>query len=832
MKNFIKQPSANGLITLRPTHLLIGKLANLLIFLLIFVSCSKSDNNDTPEAPTTVQTPEHLTDWKPQPKVDAAQPYMAFTTGSASATTLSLTAVGSTATATDVWVDTNNNGIFDEGVDKRITDFTKPITFTAASGVFTVYGKVKELTATGNALTAADVRKNEALTKLNVADNQLSEKALLNLVNSLPATTASGTTAVVLRKDTDERNTVTEAVRIAAKQRGWQALKVEKGKEVPDLPADTQAPKAGAITEATATAFNSVLVKWTAATDNKTAAKKLRYQVLYNVKGSDEVNPSEVKENMLELTLTGLTEKTTYIVKVKVMDKAGNATDYEAKEVTTPAAPVTADTQAPKAGAITEATATAFNSVLVKWTAATDNKTAAEKLRYQVLYNVKGSGEVKTSALKENMLVLTLTGLTEKTTYVVKVKVMDEAGNTAEYQAKEVTTPAELDTQAPTPAAISDRITVTDQTATLNWEGATDNRTSFDDLRYQVFWKAQGSTEVQNSGTPKAAFFSYKIEGLTPYTTYTVWVEVSDKAGNKAKYPEKTFTTAKKEEPKPEPKDTHYIVLTTQKTVGEKVKLNINAAEEDQAGVWLDLNGNGKWDEGIDQKPTKFSRDIEYTLQAQTFRIYGKVWHLDCQNNQLTGLDISQNAALTRLVVEGNNLSSIAHLEHLKELSIDSHTLLASSLPKELTFLRVNETTPLTTINTSPFTELNSLDIDNCKNLKSLDLSNNTKLKALFVTNTGLTTLDLSHQPNLRSLYADFTPLTKLNAAGNKALKYVYIKLTQEGKGLQGEALMDFLKQLPTHEKGKEGRMHLRRTQATDAVKNYLASKFWKVEAR
>ena len=832
MKNFIKQQSANGLITLRPTHLLIGKLANLLIFLLIFVSCSKSDNNDTPEAPTTVQTPEHLTDWKPQPKVDVAQPYMAFATGSASATTLSLTAVGATASATDVWVDTNNNGIFDEGVDKRITDFSKPITFTAASGVFTVYGKVKELTATGNALTAADVRKNEALTKLNVADNQLSEKALLNLVNSLPATTASGTTAIVLRKDTDDSNTVTEAVRIAAKQRGWQALKVEKGKEVPDLPADTQAPKAGTITEATATAFNSVLVKWTAATDNKTAAKKLRYQVLYNVKGSSEVNPSEVKENMLELTLTGLTEKTTYIVKVKVMDKAGNATDYEAKEVTTPAAPVTADTQAPKAGAITEATATAFNSVLVKWNAATDNKTAAEKLRYQVLYEVKGSGEVKTSALKENMLNFTLTGLTEKTTYVVKVKVMDEAGNTAEYEAKEVTTPAELDTQAPTPAAISDRITVTDQTATLNWEGATDNRTSFDDLRYQVFWKAQGSTEVQNSGTPKAAFFSYKIEGLTPNTSYTVWVEVSDKAGNKAKYPEKTFTTAKKEEPKPEPKDTHYIVLTTQKTVGEKVKLNINAAEEDQAGVWLDLNGNGKWDEGIDKKPTKFLQNIEYTLQAQTFRIYGKVWHLDCQNNQLTGLDISQNAALTRLLIEGNNLSSIAHLEHLKELSIDSHTLLASSLPKELTFLRVNETTPLTTINTSSFTELNSLDIDNCKNLKSLDLSNNKRLVTLYISNTGLTTLDLSHQPQLRNLYADSTPLTKLNAAGNKALKYVYIKLTQEGKGLQGEALMDFLKQLPTHEKGKEGRMHLRRTQATDAVKNYLASKFWKVDAR
>ena len=812
----------------RTAHWLIFILANLLIF----SSCSKSDNNDTPEAPATVQTPEHLTDWKPQPKVDVAQPYMAFATGSASATTLSLTAVGATASATDVWVDTNNNGIFDEGVDKRITDFSKPITFTAASGVFTVYGKVKELTATGNALTAADVRKNEALTKLNVADNQLSEKALLNLVNSLPASTASGTTAVVLRKDTDERNTVTEAVRIAAKQRGWQALKVEGGKEVPDLPTDTEAPKAGAITEATATAFNSVLVKWTAATDNKTAAEKLRYQVLYNVKGSDEVKTSEVKENMLELTLTGLTEKTTYIVKVKVMDEANNATDYEAKEVTTPAAPEAADKEAPKAGAISEATAT-FNTLNLKWTAATDNKTVAEKLRYQVLYNVKGSSEVKTSELKENMLVLTLTGLTEKTTYVVKVKVMDEAGNTAEYEAKEVTTPAELDTQAPTPAAISDRITVTDQTATLSWETAKDNRTSFDDLRYQVFWKAQGSAEVKNSGAPKAGMFSYVIKELTPNTSYTVWVEVSDKAGNKAKYPEKTFTTeAKKEEPKPEPKpepkDTHYIVLTTKKAVGEKISLTINAAEADKAGVWLDLNGNGKWDEGIDQKPTFFYGN--YTLKAQTFRIYGKVNSIDCTYNELTMVDISHNPALTKLFAYDNNLPSIAHLDQLKELGIDTHTLLASSLPQGLTYLTINETdsAPLSTIDTSPFTELENLNLY-CKSLKSLDLSNNKRLLILYISNTGLTELDLSHQPNLYTLYVSLTPLTKLNVAGNRVLKYVELNLTQEGKGLQGEALMDFLKQLPTREKGKEGKIALSPAQATEAVKSYLASKHWKV---
>ena len=605
----------------RTAHLLIFTLANWLIF----TGCSKNDNNE-PEAPTKIETPTHLSDWTPQPKVDAAQPYMAFATGSASATTLSITVVGATTSATDVWVDTNNNGIFDEGVDKRITDFTTPITFTATDKVFTVYGKVKELTATGNALTAADVRSNAALTKLNVANNQLSEKALLNLVAHLPKATATGTTAVVLRNtgDPNEKNVVTDAVLGAAKEQGWQALKIEDSKEVTDLPTDTEAP---------------------------------------------------------------------------------------------------------------------------------------------------------------------------------------------------------------TPATMNEKITVTDQTATLSWETAKDNQTSFDDLRYQVFWKAQGSTEVQNSGTPQAAMFSYVIKGLTASTTYTVWVEVSDKAGNKATYPEKTFTTeAKKEEPKPDALNTSdYIVLTTDKAVGKKIELTIDAAEEDEAGVWLDLNGNGKWDEGIDQKPTKFSLDIKYTLQAQTFRIYGKVSSLYCNDNELTMVDISHNPALTELYAQGNKLPSIPHLEQLKGLSIDSHTLLASSLPQGLTLLGVNETTPLTTINTSPFTELQVLNVQGCNSLKSLDLSNNTKLKALFVTNTGLTTLDLSHQPNLRSLYASSTSLTKLNIAGNKALQNVYIQLTDEGKGLQGEALMDFLKQLPTKEANNKGSIYLSPAQATEAVKNYLASKHWKV---
>ena len=66
-----------NLSNIRPAHWLIFTLANWLIF----TGCSKNDNNE-PEAPTKIETPTHLSDWTPQPKVEVAQPYMVFATGS------------------------------------------------------------------------------------------------------------------------------------------------------------------------------------------------------------------------------------------------------------------------------------------------------------------------------------------------------------------------------------------------------------------------------------------------------------------------------------------------------------------------------------------------------------------------------------------------------------------------------------------------------------------------------------------------------------------------------------------------------------------------------
>ena len=285
------------------------------------------------------------------------------------------------------------------------------------------------------------------------------------------------------------------------------------------------------------------------------------------------------------------------------------------------------------------------------------------------------------------------------------------------------------------------------------------------------------------------------------------------------------------ETPTPTDPASYYIELTTEKAVGEKIKLDVGADKADEAGVWLDLNGNGKWDEGIDLKPTRLYNSIEYSLQAQTFRIYGKVKILNCTGNELNALDISHNPALTNLYAVNNKISSIAHLEGIKDLKIDSHTLKNSLLPKGLSDLTVNETegAPITNIDTSPFTELKSLFIINCKNLKSLDLSNNKKLMKRYIEGTSLTTLDLSQQPQLFQLEVYSTPLTKLNIEGNKALDYVVVQLTEEGDGLQGSALIDFINQLPTYKEGEEGNISLSPDQVTEEVKGLLEGKFWKV---
>ena len=704
-----------------------GALLLLLIATTLVVNCSK--DNKEPEMPTTqVEVPEHLKDWTPQPKIDVKQPYMVFLSANTASTTLTLTALGSTPTATDVWVDTNNNGLFDKEKDIRITDFTKPVTFNATDKLFTVYGKVKLLNTNLNALTNADVRSNPSITKLDVSQNKMSEEALLALATHLPVHTATATSAtIVLRNTKADENVVTDAVLNAVKTKKWIALKKEGDTEVQDVPeppkpdADKEAPKVGTITEATATAYTSMSVKWSAATDNKTPADKLLYQLIWQAKGNPEMHISEIKPAMLSLSINGLTEKTTYIIKVKVTDEAGNEAIYEAKEVTTPNKPEEKDTVSPTPGKIIEVTPT-INTIFLRWSAATDNKTPADKLYYQVIYYAKDEKKEIYSQTKASMFTYTITGLRPKTTYIIKVRVTDEAGNATEYAEVIKNT---LEQEAPKPGVIT-KIEAKHNSIQASWTTASDNKTSTENLLYSLCWRKEGSNYEYSSAKVPNMRSSF-ISGLKLNTTYIVTVKVYDEDGNVSEYPSKKITTLAAPLESSLNKTT-YAVLTTDKK--HSIRIYLDAEERDREGVWIDINNNGVYDSGVDAIPESFIDDEGnhyYTLKSSTFRIYGNITKLNVWSQELSVVDVSRCRNLKFLGCWNNNLTNGLYLgEAIYSLQI----------------LGIGKN-PIARIDLSKAVRLKDLSAPDCPKLESLDLKNNRALKTLnledSLTETALT---------------------------------------------------------------------------------------------
>lgn len=300
----------------------------LLVVATALVGCSKDSDSESNNKP---KTPAHLSNWQPKPVVDTTQPYMSFLTKSTNTLTVQITPATASST---VWIDTNNNGVFDEGTDVRITNTQKSIVFSAPSKVFTIYGAVKQLNAMHNKLTAADVRSNPALNKLNIANNELAEEALLKLVQHLPTPTNGA--AVVLRNAQGDSNVVTPAVREAVEQKGWKPLRLNSGKEQEDK--GDQDPTPGTIIK-DETDFDMIALEWTEATDDVTPKQQLRYQVMWKSQNETKPNSSPMLTNKLNYTITKLQPNTSYDVWVVVYNSINRSKAYPTKTIETSSNP-------------------------------------------------------------------------------------------------------------------------------------------------------------------------------------------------------------------------------------------------------------------------------------------------------------------------------------------------------------------------------------------------------------------------------------------------------------------------------------------------------------
>ncbi len=166
---------------------------------------------------------------------------------------------------------------------------------------------------------------------------------------------------------------------------------------------------------------------------------------------------------------------------------------------------------------------------------------------------------------------------------------------------------------------------------------------------------------------------------------------------------------------------------------------------------------------------------------------------LDCSNNQLTTLDVSKNIALTELDCSNNQLTTLDVSKHnaLTKLNCSSNKLTTLNVSKnatlkkidcysnQLTTLDVRRNTkleylicgknPLTQLDLSKNTVLTKLACNN-NQLTELDVSKNTALTELNCRKNQLLTLDVSKNTVLTELYCYSNYLTSLNISNNNAL--------------------------------------------------------------
>ncbi len=162
-----------------------------------------------------------------------------------------------------------------------------------------------------------------------------------------------------------------------------------------------------------------------------------------------------------------------------------------------------------------------------------------------------------------------------------------------------------------------------------------------------------------------------------------------------------------------------------------------------------------------------------------------RLYYLDCRDNGLTSLDVSSNTWLKVLYCFDNQLANLdvskntsltilsCHFNNLKVLDVKNNTALTglSCHGNQLTNLDLSKNTALTQLSCGyDFVNGDGYAVHADNQLRSLDVSNNTALTYLYCSNNQLTSLNVSNNTALTELNCSNNQLTSLNVSKNTAL--------------------------------------------------------------
>lgn len=129
--------------------------------------------------------------------------------------------------------------------------------------------------------------------------------------------------------------------------------------------------------------------------------------------------------------------------------------------------------------------------------------------------------------------------------------------------------------------------------------------------------------------------------------------------------------------------------------------------------------------------------------------------NLECSGNQITSLDVSQNLNLSELECADNELSNLDLTQNINLTSL------------------ICGLNPLTSLDLSQNINLSLLDTY-CLNLTNLDITSNVNLVELRTINNHLTSLDVTNKIYLKNLDIRDNQISSINLANNPNLKSFY----------------------------------------------------------
>ena len=158
-----------------------------------------------------------------------------------------------------------------------------------------------------------------------------------------------------------------------------------------------------------------------------------------------------------------------------------------------------------------------------------------------------------------------------------------------------------------------------------------------------------------------------------------------------------------------------------------------------------------------------------------------KLTELRCSNISLTTLNVSNNAALSRLYCSNNQLTTldVSNNIALTELYCYKNQLTALDVSNNTALRELDcDNNQLTTLNVSKNIALTDLHCEN-NQLTTLDVARNTALIILWCSNNQLTSLDVSKNTAIRGLHCYNNQLTAIDVSKNTALTNFYCPSNQ-----------------------------------------------------